>query len=279
MILWRRQRLLVQCNKNRATSASFTIAAKPPLPTIKVPSLPAPSPLIGNGPNTISSPHCCLTIASHRHVRVPPTPCFLVVVTRIAVVFFVHHARTFLCIQSALPGRCCVLPWVSVLVGLWCRPETDGDGDQHGDRYRFVACNMLDRDETKAKLGPSTGGAALAFEATEETDVEPVEAPNHTGEEGEGGPGLLAVSPIAERRLLSLRSPAYRSGWEMATEEGRGSEAHCGGEGGAAADRRGADDLVELRTRVSRGSSSVAGEKATEEAAQRQRQWPWRGRS
>ncbi|KAJ8492367.1 hypothetical protein OPV22_014088 [Ensete ventricosum] len=99
----------------------------------------------------------------------------------IAVVFFVHHARTFLCIQSALPGRCCVLPWVSVLVGLWCRPETDGDGDQHGDRYRFVACNMLDRDETKAKLGPSTGGAALAFEATEETDVEPVEAPNHTG--------------------------------------------------------------------------------------------------
>ncbi|RRT35690.1 hypothetical protein B296_00049849 [Ensete ventricosum] len=107
MILWRRQRFLVQCNRNRATSASFTIVAIPPLPTIKVPSLPAPSPLIGNDPNTISSPHCCPMIASHRHVRVPPTPCFLDVVTRVGAgrsLFHILYRWPHIATASATPN-------------------------------------------------------------------------------------------------------------------------------------------------------------------------------
>ncbi|RRT84667.1 hypothetical protein B296_00009301 [Ensete ventricosum] len=44
MTLRHRQRFLPQCNKNRATSASYVATVRPPLHTTEVPSLPATSP-------------------------------------------------------------------------------------------------------------------------------------------------------------------------------------------------------------------------------------------
>ncbi|XP_009402295.2 (S)-8-oxocitronellyl enol synthase CYC2 [Musa acuminata AAA Group] len=55
---------------------------------------------------------------------------------------------------TALLLSACSREWKLVYGVARCPPETDDDGDRHGDRYRFVACNMLDRDETMAKLGP-----------------------------------------------------------------------------------------------------------------------------
>ncbi|RZR84558.1 hypothetical protein BHM03_00011411 [Ensete ventricosum] len=46
IFFWCRQHLLLHCNRNRTTSASSAVATGPPLPTIEVPSLPAPSPLV-----------------------------------------------------------------------------------------------------------------------------------------------------------------------------------------------------------------------------------------